>query len=791
MKIAFFLRTGSINRGSEAIIRGFSELLSNANHDVEITLYSANPQEDKRANIPLVKENEIRKREFKRYSFLWLIRGIFSRLNITLKCLEKYSYRHIFNQESNFDLIIIVGADNYDVAYRMFENMHTLNIMFRRETKGKMLLYDCSVDEAYFEDNKLKQKLQADWDLFDAVTVREMETWENCKEHITHKNIQYFPDPAFVMPVIKTDLPEGWKSGKMVGINLSNLIAREHYGAGAEKIKNAYYYLIENIIEKTDNDIVFIPHVMQGKDLGILTELYEKYKDTNRAILIDNEKLFAPELKYIISQCQFLITARTHASIAAYSTCVPTLVLGYSVKAKGIAIDLFGKSEGYVLPVQQLNEKEELWNAFAEIMKQEDEIKKHLQKVIPAYQQKVYETGNLIKSLYDKTIQSFLRTNKKEYCCGCEACAQICPVSCIKMVIDDEGFWYPDVDKQSCTNCNLCLKVCPYNNKITDKNEKSIFYAAYNIDDDVLRNSSSGGIFWLLVQYTIAQKGVVYGVALENNFTVVHRRAETLNDCEKFRRSKYLQSKIADMFKETKLDLKTGRTVLFSGTPCQIAGLYTFLQRDYDNLFTCEVICHGVPSKMLFDKYIKEISINKKAVSIIWRNKRYGWRPNHVSVQFDDNSESISPSQTNPFQKGFLSNLYLRPSCYKCPFAHLPRIADVSLADFWGYYGKLDEKNNNRGLSLVITSSKKGNLIWEIIKGETLNELVTENCAINRNYNVWRHSPENKKRESIFKSKKTFHKVMQYYITPPFYIVFFRKIKLKIKTVLIYLKFYE
>jgi polysaccharide pyruvyl transferase WcaK-like protein len=390
MKIAFFLQTGTPNRGAEAIIRGFSHLLSKSSRHVDISLFSANPDEDKRANIQLVTENTIRKTALRRFSPLWFLSKIFNKLHIQSAYFNKACfYKHIFDCKNKFDLTVIVGADNYDVAYRSFEQMHELNKLFRNKITGKMLLYDCSIDEAYFEDKSLTEKLQADLQLFDAVTVREQVTLDNFQKHLSHKNMRYFPDPAFVMPVIETLLPNGWKTEKMTGVNLSNLIVRKAYGVGAEKIKAAYYYLIENILTKTDNNIVFIPHVMQGKDLGILTELYNKYKNTNRVLLIDNEKLFAPELKYIISQLRFLVTARTHASIAAYSTCVPTLVLGYSVKSKGIALDLFGTTEGYVVPVQELQNEKQLWNTFETIMAKEQEIKLHLQKIMPEYQNKL------------------------------------------------------------------------------------------------------------------------------------------------------------------------------------------------------------------------------------------------------------------------------------------------------------------------------------------------------------------------------------------------------------------
>jgi coenzyme F420-reducing hydrogenase beta subunit len=375
--------------------------------------------------------------------------------------------------------------------------------------------------------------------------------------------------------------------------------------------------------------------------------------------------------------------------------------------------------------------------------------------------------------------KSFLETNDKQYCCGCESCAQVCGKKSITMTADEEGFLYPKIDKSTCVNCNFCLNVCPYNN-ISDKNEESIFYGAYNVDNDIVSESSSGGIFWLLVQYAIAQKGVVYGCALEDNFFVVHRRAKTLKDCEKFRRSKYLQSTTADTYNEAKQDLKAGKIVLYSGTPCQIAGLYSFLKDDYDNLITCEVICHGVPSKMLFDKYIQEISVNKKAVSMIWRDKRNGWGPNHVSVQFDDKSEIVSVSINNPYQRGFLDNFYLRPSCNKCPFARLPRIADISLADFWNYEGNLKQSNNNKGLSVVITSSKKGNEVWESCKKNTIYEYVSEEYVKKCSRHVWTHPVENKRRKKFFlkiKRGKSFCNLMKYYIEPPLHIIFYNKAK--------------
>ena len=357
-------------------------------------------------------------------------------------------------------------------------------------------------------------------------------------------------------------------------------------------------------------------------------------------------------------------------------------------------------------------------------------------------------------------------------CSACGACQNICPKKCINMILDEEGFMYPQVDESQCIDCGLCNKVCPIENKFS-RNEKYScnYYAAYNKQKNVMLDSSSGGIFWLLAKKITNKNGVVYGVELQSNFTVTHNRAETLDECMKFRKSKYLQSSIGDSFRQAKIDLDNGREVLFTGTPCQIAGLYSYLQKEYDNLVTCEVVCHGVPSKIVFDKYIEELNgkINDKAVSICWRDKRFGWSPNRVSIKFKSGEEFISTSRENPYQKGFLNNLYLRPICYECPFAKLPRISDISLADFWGYQGTLAKNNNNEGLSLVIISSDKGQKKFDELKGCCEVEAVSEVYVKQKNRHAHKPPLYNARRQKFFSDleKHTFiDELSEKYIYP-------------------------
>ena len=192
---------------------------------------------------------------------------------------------------------------------------------------------------------------------------------------------------------------------------------------------------------------------------------------------------------------------------------------------------------------------------------------------------------------------------EKHNCCGCSACVQVCPKQCIRMYADNEGFLYPQVNSTICIDCGLCEKVCPVINQNKPNVPLSV-YAAKNINEEVRIKSSSGGIFTLLAEQIISEGGVVFGARFNENWEVVHDYTETIDGLESFRGSKYVQSSISDNFKVAKQFLKEGRKVLFSGTPCQIAGLKKFLQKEYENLLTMEVVCHGVPSPMVWRDYI-------------------------------------------------------------------------------------------------------------------------------------------------------------------------------------------
>lgn len=396
-KILIVLNAVVYNRGSEALVRGLTKICKNELKDTEIYLSSSELNFGEWINIPYVD------RYIKKYSFS-NPKSIKRNLAIALrkilklrKISNKIIYKDFIKVAKQMDLIIVIGADNYDKSYGMFESLHNMNLLLKEETNAKLVMYDCSLQNEDIDINVVE-----DFKLFDVVTARESITFDNFNKLLKNNIIKYYPDPAFIMQAQETVLPVGWIEEKMIGINLSSLVTDSRYGTGYNMIMDSYYSLIDYIINETDNNIVFIPHVMQNKDLSVLTQLYEKYKDTGRVIIIKNEKLNAAQLKYIISKCRLYVGARTHSTIAAYSSCIPTLVLGYSIKSIGIARDIFGTEKKYVVSVSDVNNRYELRDSFKWILENEYSIKKHLKEFMPEYIEKAQKTSEVFKYLMEE-----------------------------------------------------------------------------------------------------------------------------------------------------------------------------------------------------------------------------------------------------------------------------------------------------------------------------------------------------------------------------------------------------
>lgn len=328
----------------------------------------------------------------------------------------------------------------------------------------------------------------------------------------------------------------------------------------------------------------------------------------------------------------------------------------------------------------------------------------------------------------------------KTKCCGCSACVQRCPKQSISMKEDEQGFLYPVIDTATCIDCGLCEKVCPMLNPSAAKEPLQVL-AAKNRNEEQRLKSSSGGTFILLAEHIIRQGGVVFGARFNEKWEVEHCCAETIEKLEPLMRSKYVQSDIGDTYKEAERFLKEGRQVMFVGTSCQIAGLKRFLRREYDNLLAVDFICHGVPSPGIWRKYLEEIkssrseaagknsvlSLSLKSVPVItginFREKQnggYGWK----KYGFEVRAKSPSKGDKNTvlksgifyediFMRGFLSNLYLRPSCYECTAKNGASGSDLTIADFWGIQNYHPEFDDDKGVSLIFVHTDMGKKIIE------------------------------------------------------------------------------
>lgn len=334
---------------------------------------------------------------------------------------------------------------------------------------------------------------------------------------------------------------------------------------------------------------------------------------------------------------------------------------------------------------------------------------------------------------------------KSEDCCGCLACYNKCPKHCIMINEDDDGFYYPVVNKEQCINCSMCEKACPMNNCL-ELNKKPISYGAINRSDKIRRLSSSGGVFYLLCDYIIQNNGVVFGVKFDKNFDVCHSYSETIEDCKEFMGSKYSQSYIGDSYIGVQHFLNAGRYVLFTGTPCQVAGLYSFLgNKKYDNLLTLDIVCHSVPSPKRWQMFKESISNSENIDSINFRDKITGWSSGSFVMKFKNGSEYSEFYAKTDFMKGFLKGEYSRPSCYDCKFSTLQRVSDITLGDFWGIEGLCSKLYDNLGTSLVLINSKKGKRIFKIIKKDLVYKRFNLEKAIKYNPAIYSSCKRNSK----------------------------------------------
>jgi len=396
-KVVIVIGGAVVNMGSQAIVRGLIENIRNVSPNARIILSSAEKNFDKSINIPFVSKY------VKRYSIegskinyphvICALKRKFFKMKVNEK---KYYLYNLLRELKKSDVSIIVGADNYDKSYNSLDYMWETNQFLDEIGRDKTILYNCSVDSEDLSDAALM-----DIRRFKYITVRDMISYNNIKNALPKNNISYFPDVAFCMKPELVNLPEGFDNNT-IGINASSLIGDGRYGISNDEVVLAYKSMIDYIINNTNMKICLIPHVKNNADLSVLAELYAGVKDKSRVILIDHENYNAAQKKYIISKCRMFVGARTHSTIAAYSSCVPTFVIGYSVKSIGIATDLFGSYDGYVFNIKDISNKEYLMQKFIEFLSTEEKIRSTLEKVMPDYIEKASGIQEIIKEIMER-----------------------------------------------------------------------------------------------------------------------------------------------------------------------------------------------------------------------------------------------------------------------------------------------------------------------------------------------------------------------------------------------------
>lgn len=322
-------------------------------------------------------------------------------------------------------------------------------------------------------------------------------------------------------------------------------------------------------------------------------------------------------------------------------------------------------------------------------------------------------------------------------CTGCTACSSVCPKGCISIIVREDGFQYPVINTDRCIECKLCERVCPVlNSQPTSHTPKA--YAAYARNVQTRLSSSSGGIFSELSRLILSKGGAVYGAAYDESFRVIHTCAEDENDLASLRGAKYAQSNLDGVFPDIKKRLKQDQTVLFAGTPCQIAGLKAFLQSEYDNLITVDFICHGVSSPMVWEKFVSHMAASGSIRNINLRAKDTGWRHYRYSNRFEyeDGHVELITSGNSLFMKLFTSDYINRLSCETCRFKGYGRQSDLTLGDFWGIWDIDPEMDDDQGTSVVLVQSKTGQALWGkicdriVFKEVTLDKASLQNRSI-------------------------------------------------------------
>lgn len=705
MKKILIYGVGSLsNRGCEALV---NSTISQIDKNVSISLATFDYKNDKDnfdkrikrvVNHHIDKESDFDDEQRKKIKE-------FDSIKYDYNNYESVYQKDVVKEIEDSDLCIHIGGDNY--CYGANNWMYFVNDK-AHELGKKTVLWGASLFDD-ITDLRLVENLKK----YDLLMLRERTSYNAVKRYIDEEKLLLVPDPAFSLNSKKVKLDSWYKGRKVLGLNLSPLTIK------TDDNYNSIIDFINYVLDNTDYSISLIPHVIlkEVSDMIILNRIKDTFKDNDR-VFLEKTDYNCNQVKYVISQCDMLIAARTHASIAAYSTFVPTLVLGYSVKSRGIAEDLFGSYKKYVIPNEDLN-FENLVSCFEYIDSNKEKIKKILIDKMDTIVPEAKDLFSKMKQRLDVLNKKYICDKTK--CSGCGACMNICPKDAIKFERDSEGFLYPTIDDKKCINCGACKNVCPILNEKKFDNKCIKCYAAKSKNIDIKMKSSSGGIFSHLALNVLHDNGVVYGACMDN-FSVKHIRISNEKELDKILGSKYVQSNVGFIYKEVLEDLNNGKKVLFSGVPCQIMGLRSFLKKNYENLYCVSVMCHGVMNEFVLNKRIDQFEklYDTKIINIKFKSKKNGWEKSSIEY-FSDRIDKVYYFNDDPLMFLYLNNYVLRDSCYNCSSKGLiGNGADIILGDYWGVNIVHNDMFDGNGVSCIIIKTDKGRKLFDNISGDLI-----------------------------------------------------------------------
>ena len=741
-KVLICQHGGSADHGYEAMARTTVSMLRQAHKQVSIELYSYRRGDD---------ENYLQDLTGLRISGLKQLPGKYSPYHLPylwqkLARHDEFASKLPLTKEfrravAEADVIIAICGANY--CYQQWQDYQAHDRYIKQQGKPYVLL------GASIEPADLPAGLARHLQLFDLIMAREKITYQALRDYGVN-NAALCPDAAFLLPAETTRLPNGFARNKTVGINISPDLIRDELTNGI--LLDNYRTLIKHILGSTRMQVALIPYAAAPghDDRAVLDKLKQEFANDRRVVVVADTG--ARELKYIISQLRFFVGARLHAVIAAYTAFIPTLSVDASTGARGIAADLFGDAENYVLTPQQLNQPDQLTLAFIWLTEHERHIKQRLQEMMPAYQglargaalymQRMIEGKELL-------MPGAQLLPAKDRCTGCALCSQVCGSGAIRMEKDAEGFLYPRTDAELCVKCGLCGKMCAVNHTPPRPAAPEAF-AAKLLDKEIRLLSSSGGIFTPLAQDLLNYGGYVCAAAFDIDLRLRHIITDNEADLSQMRGSKYLQSDLSEIYKPLWQILEAQRPLLFCGTPCQTMAIRN-LCGDHEYLLTVALACHGVPSELAFRKYIGELENRRglRAVHVDFKQKEHGWQNAQTRIHFGGGGYTDQPNRQSAYMRAFLGNLCLRPSCHDC-VAKQGCYADLLIGDYWGIEKILPDFADDMGVSVVLTLSEKGRAALKGIGKQLRLRQTSFADAWHYNPAIVRSAPDNARRQDFF-----------------------------------------